>query len=106
MPTDPPEFLGRFGVRRALEAWDPVLRRAVAVKILPEHRRRFVAEAQLTRPDIVPVCERGAAPTGEVWFATNGRRRPDGPPGGCSAPSSRWPRRWSTPMSGGCCTAT
>lgn len=87
--TDLPESLGRFRVRRelgrggmgrVLEAWDPVLRRDVAVKILhehlrvsTEHLRRFVAEAQLTsqlaHPNIVPVYELGTAPSGEVWFA-------------------------------------
>jgi serine/threonine-protein kinase len=58
--------IGRGGVGRVLEAWDPVLGRTVAVKGLhegeerrPQRVARFVAEAKLTarleHPHVVPV---------------------------------------------------
>jgi len=73
-----PSRLGRFDVRgqigvggigRVLEAWDPTLRRRVAIKMLKskkasaQARERFHAEAQLTsqleHPNIVPIHELG-----------------------------------------------
>jgi serine/threonine protein kinase len=69
--------LGRGGMATVYEAWDPSLRRMVAVKVLvptEEARRsnRFQAEAQVTsqlqHPNIVPVHEVGEDPSGRLWF--------------------------------------
>ena len=82
------ETLGRFAVRkvlgeggmgRVLEALDPELLRAVAVKLIldpnevDEHMlSRFVAEAQITaqldHPNIVPVYEMGVTTDGRIFF--------------------------------------
>jgi serine/threonine-protein kinase len=77
-----PPIIGRYEVRRAvgrggmavvLEAWDPVLHRTLAIKLVDRHRldpavagdalRRFKREAQaaarLTHPNVVQVYEYG-----------------------------------------------
>jgi hypothetical protein len=86
----PPGYrLGRFEIQRELgrggmgvvyEAFDPELRRSVAIKVLPtetshrhaERLERFVAEAQLTsqlqHPNIVPVHDVGEGPEGLLYF--------------------------------------
>ena len=64
--------LGRGGMGRVLAAWDPDLRREVAVKLVLEPRAvtserlaRFVAEAQTTsqldHPNIVPIHDFGVS---------------------------------------------
>ena len=71
--------LGRGGMGRVLEARDPKLGRAVAVKVVidpsaisEEQLARFVAEAQITsqlqHPNIVPVYEMGSGRGGDYWF--------------------------------------
>ena len=82
------EELGRFrvsrvlgvgGMGKVLEALDPELLRAVAVKLIldqdvvDEHLlSRFVAEAQITaqldHPNIVPVYEMGVTTEGQIFF--------------------------------------
>jgi len=84
----PGETIGRFvihrelgagGMGRVLEAHDPELLRAVAVKLLLDPREvdpvqlaRFVAEAQITaqldHPNIVPVHELGLTTDGQIYF--------------------------------------
>ena len=88
-PADLPERLGRYiplaelgrgGMGRVIDAWDPDLRRHVAIKLITSDRAldgrrlaRFVAEAQISaqleHPNIVPVHDVGLAPDGRVWFA-------------------------------------
>mgnify|MGYP000551057636 CR=1 FL=1 len=74
------EEIGRGGMGRIVEAWDPELRRTVALKVVidprsvrPEQLARFVAEAQITsqlgHPNIVPVHEIGATVDGRIYFA-------------------------------------
>src|SRR5262249_46633259 len=69
--------LGRGGYGVVFLAWDPHLRRAVALKVprpeallTPELRRRFLHEAQaaagLDPPGVVPVFEAGEV--GPVWY--------------------------------------
>ena len=71
--------LGRGGMGKVVEAFDPELQRKVAVKLLLDSSKlskkrlsRFVSEAQITaqldHPNIVPVHEMGASPEGEVFF--------------------------------------
>ena len=71
--------LGRGGMGRVLEAVDPDLGRAVAVKVVIDPAQmdrarlaRFVAEARITaqleHPNIVPVYEMGVTDDGEVFF--------------------------------------
>jgi len=87
-PADTPLSLGRFqvlselgrgGMGRVIEARDPELRRAVAVKVVldpraitPAQIARFVAEAQITgqlqHPNIVPVYEMGLSDDGQLFF--------------------------------------
>ena len=82
------EMLGRFrvskvlgagGMGKVLEALDPELLRAVAVKLILDHNEvdehmlaRFVAEAQITaqldHPNIVPVYEMGVTTDGQIFF--------------------------------------
>ncbi|MCK6528609.1 serine/threonine protein kinase [Myxococcota bacterium] len=71
--------LGRGGMGRVLDAWDPELERRVAVKVLlgggaePAQLARFVAEARITacleHPNICPVHDMGVAEDGRIWFA-------------------------------------
>jgi serine/threonine-protein kinase len=76
---EPGSELGRGGMGRVVEAFDPLLQRRVAVKFLldpqrvtPRRMSRFVAEAQITaqldHPNIVPVHEFGMSPTGDVYL--------------------------------------
>jgi len=71
--------LGRGGMGRVLAAWDPDLRREVAVKLVLEPEAvssarlvRFVAEAQTTsqldHPNIVPIHDFGVSDEGQVFF--------------------------------------
>ncbi|MBI4917516.1 MAG: serine/threonine protein kinase [Acidobacteria bacterium] len=71
--------LGAGGMGRVLEALDPELLRAVAVKLLLDPHEvdetqlaRFVAEAQITaqldHPNIVPVHELGVTTDGRLYF--------------------------------------
>lgn len=71
--------LGRGGMGRVIEAYDPDLRRTVALKLIvtssrltPAHLARFIAEAQLTsqleHPSIIPVHDLGIATSGEVFY--------------------------------------
>lgn len=73
------ESLGQGGGGRVLRAFDRVLGRHVAMKILrpesAEHAtilQRFVFEAQTTgrleHPNIVPIYDFGALPSGEVFY--------------------------------------
>ncbi len=73
------EALGRGGMGVVYDAYDPELRRRVAVKMLRAPTRvsdegltRFVSEAQLTaqlqHPNIVPVHDMGMTPGGQVYF--------------------------------------
>ncbi len=73
------EELGRGGMGRVDAAFDPELRRTVAIKRLvdpskvDQHRlARFLAEAQITaqldHPNIVPVHELGIAPDGQIFL--------------------------------------
>jgi serine/threonine-protein kinase len=73
------KVLGEGGMGRVLEALDPELLRAVAVKLIldpnevDEHMlSRFVAEAQITaqldHPNIVPVYEMGVTTDGRIFF--------------------------------------
>ena len=88
LPADDPVSLGRFqvlgelgrgGMGRVVEAWDPVMRRRAAVKLVIDPHStsesqlaRFAAEAQITgqlqHPNIVPVYEMGLTPEGELYF--------------------------------------
>ncbi len=71
--------IGSGGMGRVLEAWDPELRRSVAIKVLHAHtdddeaEERFLAEArvtsQLEHPAIVPVHDIGRTPDGRLYFA-------------------------------------
>ena len=71
--------LGAGGMGQVFEAWDPELRRRVAVKLVRTSDRqsggrlaRFVAEAQITsqlqHPNIVPVHDMGVSEEGLVYF--------------------------------------
>jgi len=71
--------LGRGGMGRVYEAYDPTLGRVVALKVLAGTRpelghwaERFVAEAriaaQLEHPNIVPVYEMGTTEDGDPFF--------------------------------------
>ena len=71
--------LGRGGMGRVVEARDPQLGRAVAVKLLVDASQcsgaqlaRFVSEArisaQLEHPNIVPVYDMGVTEEGEFYF--------------------------------------
>lgn len=73
------EELGRGGMGRVDAAFDPELRRTVAIKRLvdpskvdPHRLARFLAEAQITaqldHPNIVPVHELGVAPDGQIFL--------------------------------------
>ena len=73
------EELGRGGMGRVDAAFDPELRRTVAIKRLvdpskvnPHRLARFLAEAQITaqldHPNIVPVHELGIAPDGQIFL--------------------------------------
>ena len=88
-PSDLPERLGRYlpvreigrgGMGRVIEAWDPDLRRPLAIKLIAGDRAltsrrlgRFVAEAQISaqleHPNLVPVHDVGLLPDGRAWFA-------------------------------------
>ncbi len=107
--------LGRGGMATVYEAWDPSLRRMVAVKVLvptEEARRsnRFQAEAQVTsqlqHPNIVPVHEVGEDPSGRLWFVMKRVERRslrdvlDALNEGDEATAARWTRR---PSSGPSC---
>ncbi len=72
--------LGSGGMGVVLEAWDPELRRTVAIKVLHAHVldeqdavERFLAEArvtsQLEHPGIVPVHDVGRTDDGRLYFA-------------------------------------
>ncbi|MFW5968042.1 MAG: protein kinase domain-containing protein [Persicimonas sp.] len=71
--------LGRGGGGRVVRAFDRVLGRTIAMKLLPEQVRedpealaRFVAEAQATgqleHPNIVPVYDFGVLPSGDFYY--------------------------------------
>ena len=71
--------LGHGGMGVVLRAWDPRLRRTVAMKVVrgdarrdPQRMRRFLREArvtgQLQHPGIVPVHELGVNERGEHFF--------------------------------------
>ncbi len=69
--------LGKGGMGEVFRAWDPVLNRSVAVKVLlddgPQRVARFVTEAQVTaqleHPAIVPVHALGRLPDGRLAIA-------------------------------------
>lgn len=71
------QVLGRGGMGEVTLAWDPVLRREVAIKRLhhtdPARRRRLEREARITavldHPNIVPVFDAGVDASGEPWYA-------------------------------------
>lgn len=71
--------LGRGGMGRVLEAYDPELRRRVAIKVILEGRgtssaqlARFVSEAQITsqleHPSVVPVHDFGITREGTLFY--------------------------------------
>jgi serine/threonine protein kinase len=68
--------LGRGASGRVFEAYDPELRRKVAIKVLaaPEQElvERFVAEAhvtaQLEHPGIIPIHDFGMTPDGQIFI--------------------------------------
>jgi serine/threonine-protein kinase len=71
--------IGRGGMGRVYEAYDPELRRSVAVKcfldphvVTAQQLGRFVAEAQITaqleHPNIVPVYDMGVTLEGQLYF--------------------------------------
>lgn len=71
--------IGRGGMGRVVEAYDPELRRVVAVKLLlggdavsEAQLARFVAEAQITsqlqHPAIIPVYDFGITPHGVLYY--------------------------------------
>ena len=73
------ELLGEGGGGRVIRAYDHVLGRQVAMKILRAHAQadpvtldRFVSEAQttsrLSHPNIMPVYDFGTLSTGEVYY--------------------------------------
>ncbi|MFH1464873.1 MAG: serine/threonine-protein kinase [Pseudomonadota bacterium] len=70
-------LLGRGGSAEVRAAWDRVLKREIAVKVLlrqdPEARARFTAEAQVTaqlqHPNIVPVHDFGAMGEGAPFMS-------------------------------------
>ncbi|RME27705.1 MAG: serine/threonine protein kinase, partial [Deltaproteobacteria bacterium] len=76
LPASGP-ILGTGGMGEVFRAWDPVLRRPVAVKVLhddsPRRLARFVTEAQITaqleHPAIVPVHALGHLPDGRLAIA-------------------------------------
>ena len=72
--------IGRGGMGRVLRAYDPKLRREVALKEIqskyaehPESRTRFLLEAKITggleHPGIVPVYGMGQRPDGRPYYA-------------------------------------
>lgn len=69
--------LGRGGMGRVLEAFDPALGRRVAVKVAltddADALARFVLEAQITsqleHPNIMPVYDAGLTERGAPWYA-------------------------------------
>jgi serine/threonine protein kinase/formylglycine-generating enzyme required for sulfatase activity len=76
---EPGVELGRGGMGRIVEAFDPLLQRRVAVKFLlepqkvtPRRLSRFIAEAQITaqldHPNIVPIHEFGLSEAGDVYL--------------------------------------
>ncbi len=76
---DPGNRVGRGGFATVYRAWDPLLKRQVAVKALsvdyaedPDLRRRFLGEAQslagLQHPNLVTVYDVGETPE-RPWFA-------------------------------------
>jgi serine/threonine-protein kinase len=80
------KVLGQGGGGRVVRAYDSVLGRCVAMKILPtdsvEHARlltRFIAEAQTTgqleHPNIMPIYDFGTLPTGEVFYTMQELRK-------------------------------
>ncbi len=139
-PSAEPEAnrrFGRFQIRRVLGqggfgvvflAWDPVLRRELALKVpqpealvTPEARKRFEREARaaarLDHPNIVPVYESGSVgtvayiataycpgPTLAEWLAQQSKPVPGARRGRARQP--RWHEPSSTRTSGACCTAT
>ncbi len=69
--------IGEGGMGRVLRALDRDIRRPVAMKVIqdkedPEHRARFVEEAQVTgqleHPNIVPIHELGLDSEGRLFF--------------------------------------
>lgn len=69
--------IGSGGMGRVLEAYDPYIRRKIAIKILydkqsDEEKARFLEEAQLTgqleHPNIVPVHDLGFTADGKLFF--------------------------------------
>lgn len=74
LPHTDLRLIGRGGSSEVFEAFDPVLRRRVAVKVLirPVEQARFLREArimaQLKHPHIVPVHDYGVAPDGSAWL--------------------------------------
>jgi hypothetical protein len=119
--------LGRGGYGVVFLAWDPRLRREVALKVprpeallTPDLRRRFLYEAQaaagLDHPAVVPVYEVGeVGPSGTsppatapatAWPSGSANTTAPWPPAPRPAWSRRWPRAFTTPTAGACCTAT
>jgi serine/threonine protein kinase len=91
------ELLGRGGMGTVYRAWDEVLDREVALKVLPlaeaggdlalRLRREARVLARLDHPGVVPVHDLGTLPDGRVFYAmqrVRGRRLDevvgDGPP--------------------------
>ena len=75
LPYTRSRLIGRGGSSEVFEAFDPVLRRVVAVKLLalPTDRTRFLREArimaQLEHPHIVPVHDFGVTPDDTAWIS-------------------------------------
>lgn len=75
LPFTPSRMVGRGGSSEVFEAYDPVLRRRLALKLLsiPSDGPRFLREArimaQLEHPHIVPVHDYGIAPDGTAWIS-------------------------------------
>lgn len=72
------EEIAKGGMGRIYRAHDPVLRREVALKMIPDapqtrHRARLLEEAQITgqldHPNIVPVHDMGLDAEGELFFS-------------------------------------
>ncbi|MEZ4366593.1 MAG: zf-HC2 domain-containing protein [Kofleriaceae bacterium] len=128
-PAASPSHLGRFelgevigsgGMSVVWSAWDPLLERTVAIKVLhtdePAARRRLLHEARalarLAHPHVVAVYEIGEV-DGELYIATERVDGETSSAGSAAGRGARWPRPTPRPRVGspprtppGWCTAT